>query len=512
MNLLLQRLLVFILVFVLLLQCINCPVRVYGSETEYPTGSDDLVYNIIFELWNSSNDNKQRIMEEFFNLGCSATGIITDPVSTFGDAYVETARFFLEKMGIFYEDENGNGYLIENDYVYLDKNGNLIFTEEYIKMFADLLSENIGVEPYKYYNVYSTDYINTLAIKDYIKNDTTLLSFMEYYDRNAMGIGSGKKSSSSKKYDFLLGDRFMYAYLGSDNKIFFLDYELNPVNPILRIDHTYINTALNYDEFLSVIDEYGEFLNTSMGVKDNYLKMGVTSFYYCGTNFPVFNSIEDLYAYVKGKPVAYYTSNYNNGTYQDIVLNQETLNNYTTENIQNIYNNIYNNTQNCTNADELQKIIDDTVSKELEKMNETLEDVEDDTSDMVGLLKSIDSNIKLLVAIDTADLLYDIYGDESMIRDLVDLPQKMTSFELMKKKFPFSIPWDIIHIFDMFAHEPVAPDFHFTLPIAIGNGEIYEFDLHIDLTGEDWKKVSDLSRFFLLATFIVFLYRFTYRK
>ena len=63
MNLLLQRLLVFILVFVLLLQCINCPVRVYGSETEYPTGSDDLVYNIIFELWNSSNDNKQRIME-----------------------------------------------------------------------------------------------------------------------------------------------------------------------------------------------------------------------------------------------------------------------------------------------------------------------------------------------------------------------------------------------------------------------------------------------------------------
>lgn len=141
-----------------------------------------------------------------------------------------------------------------------------------------------------------------------------------------------------------------------------------------------------------------------------------------------------------------------------------------------------NNTGGTSGAyytDYLEKIIN-----LLDENGKTLEDIKSNTSKLVALL-----------AVDTGLNFFDI------------LSAKLTaSNDTLKSKFPTSIPWDLVAIFNLFKADPEAPVFD--LPIEIQSLDVKE-NIHIDLsensTVSNMSTVSKISRSMLTATFIMFL-------
>lgn len=83
------------------------------------------------------------------------------------------------------------------------------------------------------------------------------------------------------------------------------------------------------------------------------------------------------------------------------------------------------------------------------------------------------------------------------------------SVDLMAKKFPFSIPWDILFFVSALSAEPQVP--HFEIPFNI---ELSALDITIDYTMElDFSQLqwlSDLSRLLLSMTYAVGLMKLTF--
>lgn len=82
------------------------------------------------------------------------------------------------------------------------------------------------------------------------------------------------------------------------------------------------------------------------------------------------------------------------------------------------------------------------------------------------------------------------------------------SVDTMSKKFPFSVPWDILFFISVLSAEPQVP--HFEIPFNI---ELSALDITIDYTMElDFEQLqwlSDLSRLLLSMTYAVGLFKMT---
>lgn len=76
----------------------------------------------------------------------------------------------------------------------------------------------------------------------------------------------------------------------------------------------------------------------------------------------------------------------------------------------------------------------------------------------------------------------------------------------MKYKFPFSIPWDIHHIFTVLADTPKAP--YFELPLVI---ERYGINEKIVIDMSRFQVLSDLSRSMFSMLFAIFLINLTFK-
>lgn len=71
-------------------------------------------------------------------------------------------------------------------------------------------------------------------------------------------------------------------------------------------------------------------------------------------------------------------------------------------------------------------------------------------------------------------------------------------------KFPFCIPFDIIHLFTNFVAEPEAPDFHFVvLPSNSFGLQNDEFSVDVDF--QDFNVVVQVLRFFIAVSFLIWL-------
>lgn len=233
-------------------------------------------------------------------------------------------------------------------------------------------------------------YGDNSATKYILPSNSALYSIARTYFDTFRSIGFG-----NYRYSLIDNKKFKYAYK-SGGYIRLVDNDFNASDSVLTLyvrgEGKLSNVMPDYN-----LEEYSyENLVAFLGENnvtwsDGYEKIktgtksdgtpiyscyhsGVTNDFY-GQPLQVFNSLTDLYNYVSGKPTAYYTSDYYNKTYQDITLNQETINKYTTENVQNIYNTINNNVTNAVNAEELQNIIDTTLSAELDKISGSLDDV-----------------------------------------------------------------------------------------------------------------------------------------
>lgn len=284
--------------------------------------------------------------------------------------------------------------------------GQLKFTATTLVKIRNLIEQEMkDKEPYKIYypSEYPTPYYEGSETKYILPSDSTAYVKARNYFDTFFGIGY-----SNYRFSLIDSKKFKYAYL-SNGYIRLTDKDLNSVNAVLTL---YTKRGNSFSAFYgNPLDEYSydsivEFLGEeNVSWSDGYEKLYVgvnsdgTPVYrcyhlgvtrdFCGQPMQVFNSLEDLYNYVNSKPTAYYTTDYYNKTYNDITLNQETIKNYTTENIQNIYNTINNNTQDALTQEELQEIIDSTVTSELEKITGSLDDVNDELDEISSYLKTI---------------------------------------------------------------------------------------------------------------------------
>lgn len=147
-----------------------------------------------------------------------------------------------------------------------------------------------------------------------------------------------------------------------------------------------------------------------------------------------------------------------------------------------------------------------------------LEKIYDKLADMLKQLKSIkrwtviDTVINGVDAVaDWLDLIHDIISDaddgmESAVSTLSSALDD--SAGLLKKKFPFSIPWDILAFVTLFAAEPEVPCFE--VPIDIGVSAV-GLDIHYDFIVDfsDYQYLSDIFRAVLSLTYAVGLIKMT---
>ncbi len=112
---------------------------------------------------------------------------------------------------------------------------------------------------------------------------------------------------------------------------------------------------------------------------------------------------------------------------------------------------------------------------------------------------------------DWIDLIHDILSDvdngmESAVATLSSALDDATG--LLKNKFPFSVPWDILFLVTLLAAEPETP--YFEIPI---NFDVSSLDMHIHydfvLDFTPYQYLSDISRVLLSMTYAAGLFKMT---
>lgn len=361
-----------------------------------------------------------------------------------------------------------------------DSSGNIIITADMLLELRNLIEQNMkSKEPYAIYypSGYPTAYYdNSSAVKYILPSDSALYPSARTYFDAFRSIGFG-----NYRYSLIDNKKFKYAYK-SGGYIRLVNNELNASDSVLTLyvrgEGKVSNVMPNYNmpeySYEYLVEYLGEdnvtwsdgFERLKIGTKSDGTLIyscyhsGVTNDFY-GQPIQVFNSLAELYDYVSNKPTAYYTSEYYNKTYQDITLNQETIKNYTTENVQNIYNTINNNAGDALTADELQKIIDDTVSSELDKINGSLDDVNDNlkgvNAALEKILKSLDkSGEELKTQTSWLEKIYKVlkHMDETLLVISSDLDEILEDDGLLDQQTSISSLTAVLNIFLYGVPEP----------------------------------------------------------
>ncbi len=113
---------------------------------------------------------------------------------------------------------------------------------------------------------------------------------------------------------------------------------------------------------------------------------------------------------------------------------------------------------------------------------------------------------------DWLDLIQGVLGDvDEGTEEVVSILSSAVddSLGLMKKKFPFSIPWDILFFISVLSAEPEIPQFSIPFDIEISALDLqFHYDMELDFTPFQW--LSDLSRLLLSMTYAVGLMKMTF--
>lgn len=269
----------------------------------------------------------------------------------------------------------------------------------------------------------------------------------------------------------------------------------------------------------------------------------------------VFNTYGDFQNYTLGKRSVYYTSNYYNYVPEDITTSVDDLQK-SVDDFQNVIDDLLDQITKDTDESEiedlLQQILDELknqqgtesdsgssgggdvtvnvnmtqtnswlaqiyakVSQIYDKMNSTVEAAED--AALANIQESLDEIIEQLkkiknwTAVDTVidgvdavadwlDLIHDVLKDGagSAVSALSSALQDST--DLMKQKFPFSIPWDILFLVSALSAEPETPQFSIPFNFEISGLDLaVDYQLELDFMPLQW--LSDLSRLLLSLTY-----------
>ena len=135
----------------------------------------------------------------------------------------------------------------------------------------------------------------------------------------------------------------------------------------------------------------------------------------------------------------------------------------------------------------LSKYLTDLWNDSDKKFDEMVKLLEENNKYQQKLVDSLNEIKALLIA----DTVMDFFKDRSQ-----------ETAEKAKDKFPTSIPWDISLVLNSMSAEPKNPKF--SLPIKIESFKINE-TIDIDLSTDEWEKLSKTCRYILSVTFILFL-------
>ena len=160
----------------------------------------------------------------------------------------------------------------------------------------------------------------------------------------------------------------------------------------------------------------------------------------------------------------------------------------------------------------------DNISKSLNDLAVTLENIEKELKDTNGLLADIKDTLKAIKNWLVADTIFD---GIDLISDLAEFINEFMSdidtgiatissglsevAETFTKKFPFSIPWDILFLIEFLADTPAVPVFELPLKFdSFGINEIIKIDF------SRFEIISKISRLLLTMLFTLGLAKFTY--
>lgn len=123
-----------------------------------------------------------------------------------------------------------------------------------------------------------------------------------------------------------------------------------------------------------------------------------------------------------------------------------------------------------------------------------------------GIGSGIGSAVGTVVGNLISDLLDKIFNGKEEVEDAVgDLVSRFSGLaDTSKTKFPFSLPWDVMTVFAVLAHEAETPVFKFPIKIdSIG----FNYEVTLDL--KDFEGMSKLSRSFFTVIFCMIMIRLT---
>lgn len=286
-----------------------------------------------------------------------------------------------------------------------------------------------------------------------------------------------------------------------------------------------------------------------------------------GGSIRVYKTVQDFANYSVGQRKIYYTSNYYDYVPEDLTVSIDELQK-TIEDMQDVIDKLLDQITNNTSESEieelLKQILDELrknpgtggdgggsgggdinvdidlsttnsllskilakVTQIFEKMNAAVEDAEQ--SALTKIQESLDEIIEQLKKIKRWTAIDTVVDGVDAIADWLDLIRGVLkdakegagsavaslssavgdSVDLMAKKFPFSIPWDILFFVSALSAEPQVP--HFEIPFNI---ELSALDITIDYTMKlDFSQLqwlSDLSRLLLSMTYAVGLMKLTF--
>lgn len=117
-----------------------------------------------------------------------------------------------------------------------------------------------------------------------------------------------------------------------------------------------------------------------------------------------------------------------------------------------------------------------------------------------------DSAVGTVIGSFISDLLEKVMNGDETAEDAVSI--LVTRFsklvDVSKTKFPFSLPWDVVVIFETLSHEPETPVIDFPIKVAsVG----FDYTIHIDM--KDFESLSKMCRAFFALTFALVLIKLT---
>lgn len=462
----------------------------------------------------------------------------------YGDNNIDNLGYMNFNLEYFGGTYPNNKYINFGDRWFIRPNINLVV----FKSQEDLLNY-LDTVPYFYRTNFPTNNITNVSIDPSIlsnfsnENMKKIIDAINDASKNAVSVGELQQ---------IIDDTFKKQMAELNNINQNIEETNDTLDEILSILRG-INNKLGGNDFTltDLIDlffvKFGSLVELNFNINVEELELSLKNIYQ--QNDENFELLSDELNYIFDELCSVYDLMYNY-TSDSQALYEQLLNRLdsmasdisdikgTTENIDKNVTNIDNNVTNIYNLNldfkeyfeklikdnndnfndlfkkqgDILKSIDDNFNSILDKLKDYFKAIDDDFNDlfeklddMFKELKSIDNTLKLILGIDILDMILEnldkaqdeINNDVSSVTNLF-MASGVT--DMMSKKFPFSIPYDIYYLFSTFAADPVAPTFTIDIKLErVGIDESIEIDLSM------FNTISKLSRLLLTFTFSIYL-------